>query len=73
MQQCQYLVISYVWHTILTLAKAAVCMWTVVYFGLAKFAKNANVCKNYMLGLIHQNPYDPRYMVDMPFSQNPPF
>ena len=41
------------------LVKEVVCMWAVLYFGLAK----CKCLKNCMLGLIHQDPYDPRYMV----------
>ena len=45
------------------LAKVVVCMLAVLYFVLAKLAKNANVCKNRTLGQIHGDPYDPRCTV----------
>ena len=45
------------------LTKAVGCRWAVLYFGLTKLAKNANIWKKCMLRLIHQDPYNLRYMV----------
>ena len=59
-------IFSFFWcatHYCDPLAKAVVCMYTGLYFGLAKSAKNANVFNNCTLGPIHQDPCDPRYMV----------
>ena len=48
------------------LTKAVMCMWAILYSGLAKCAKNANVCKNCTLELIHQDPDNLRCIVDYP-------
>ena len=62
MQQSQYLTVLDVWHTIVTILPR-LNVGNLFCISTNKFAKNANVCKNGMLGLIHQDPYKLRYMV----------
>ena len=63
MQRHQYLVVSDIQHTVVTLLPRWFCLCGLsCILGLTKLAKNAYVCKNQTLGLIHQDPYDPRYM-----------
>ena len=50
-------------HSCDLLTKTTLCMWAVLYLGPAKLTKSTNVFKNCMLGHIHQDHYDPRYMV----------
>ena len=45
------------------LIKPVGCKWAVVFFGLAKLAKNANVYENCMIGLVHLDSYTQIFMV----------